>query len=621
MTGSAAKCNHRGAGGAGLLKSSGASHLEASVPMGNELKANTWWIRDPRNPVFPPGPPGSFDSTCCMNPWAIRVGKELRLYYAGGDDRGRKRICMAIAEDGDTGRWRRLGPLFEVGPPGSFDAAWCVLPHVVQIAPDRWHLYYTGNCGRGRGLSAFPGIGLATSTDGYNWEKHKGSPILAPTGRAGDPDAIGIAGGSVLKARLPDGAEEWRFYYTGCPTVGDDVFLDQQKWCCLAVSSDGITWARRGAVMMRDPDRDYENVAVAGPVVRQERDGSFRMWYSAIGTRWGWYSICYAESEDGIRWRRGERWGDNLQLAPSGRGWENEMVEYPSVIRDGARLRLFYCGSGYGRTGIGTAVASPLRAVGTRGLCLARLVAHEAAAEWELRIPEGLSCEEGVFKLHHHPIVEWHGPDPRGAIWHEWTTNDADFQIISSWEHARSFGLVFIQGIHYRVTLTPSEHGLELRFSATNLSERTFHNVVVFPCLGHPTDNFQDQRMERTFIVTSDGVTPLCKTNRGTGDPVRTHYHVAGKCPMRFVGVPFWGEASSTTAACGAIMRTSSNGNFTIGCAWENVSELFHNEDDHHCIHSVASLGDIAPGVTATVRGKVVLVQGGPEDALALLQF
>lgn len=109
---------------------------------------------------------------------------------------------------------------------------------------------------------------------------------------------------------------QWRFYYTGCPTLGKDVFLNQQKTICLAVSQDGIHWEKQGAIMRRNPLHDYENVAVAGPVVQQLADGSYRMWYSAIGTRWGYYSICYAESDDGITWNRGTHYGDNLQLGP-----------------------------------------------------------------------------------------------------------------------------------------------------------------------------------------------------------------------------------------------------------------------------------------------------------------
>ena len=56
------------------------------------LRQNVRWIRDPRNPILPPGPCGSLDSTRCMNPWAMRVGDEIHLYYGGGDDKGRHRI-------------------------------------------------------------------------------------------------------------------------------------------------------------------------------------------------------------------------------------------------------------------------------------------------------------------------------------------------------------------------------------------------------------------------------------------------------------------------------------------------------------------------------------------------
>lgn len=161
----------------------------------------------------------------------------------------------------------------------------------------------------------------------------------------------------MLKVTLPNGNSQWRFYYTGCPTTGRPLELNQQKTICLAVSDDGGRWTKVGPIMYRDPRNDYENIGVAGPVVQQRPDGKYRMWYSAIGTRWGFYSICYAESENGIHWRRGNAPESNLQLSPTGDGWERQMVEYPTIIREGDRLRMFYCGNGYGKTGIGTALS------------------------------------------------------------------------------------------------------------------------------------------------------------------------------------------------------------------------------------------------------------------------
>jgi len=82
------------------------------------------------------------------------------------------------------------------------------------------------------------------------------------------------------------------------------------------------------------------------------------MMYCGIGTRWGYYSMSEAVSTDGYTWDRGE--GDeNLALTPNPASeWESQMVEYPSIVDEGDQLRLFYCGNGYGMTGIGTATAN-----------------------------------------------------------------------------------------------------------------------------------------------------------------------------------------------------------------------------------------------------------------------
>ncbi|QDT95825.1 glycoside hydrolase family protein [Gimesia aquarii] len=332
------------------------THTKEYASLRNQIQ----WVRDKNNPILPPRPAGSFDSTRCMNPWVLREGDQYRLFYAGGDDQSIHRIGVATASIKNLNRWNRKGPLLEIGLPDSFDARWCVLPHVVQTQKDQLHLYYTGNSGKGTGLSAFPGIGLATSVDGQNWNRYGNTPVLAPSGEPGSPDAIGIAGGSVLQLKRDDGTTEWRFYYTGCPTIGKPHLVNQQKTICLAVSNDGIHWKKRGTIMQRDPNRDYENVGVAGPVVLQRDDGTFQMWYSAIGSRWGYYCICYAESDNGYLWTRGAQYGDNLQLEPSKTGWDSQMVEYPTIIRENNRLRMFYCGNGYGRTGIGTALSSEI---------------------------------------------------------------------------------------------------------------------------------------------------------------------------------------------------------------------------------------------------------------------
>lgn len=421
-----------------------------------KLKRNTAWVRDARNPVLPPQPGSDYDCGGCMNPWVVREGEQYYLYYGGwGADRHR-RVCLATASEHQVDDWQRHGPVMDVGEHGEFDGDWCVLPHVVKLENREWRLYYTGNSGIGVSLDRFPGLGLAFSEDGKQFVKHDRNPVIARTGQVGDPDQQGIAGGSVLKVRLPDGSEEWRFYYTGCPTLGKDVFLNQQKIICLAVSQDGVVWEKKGAVMLRDPNRDYENVAVAGPVVQQLADGSYRMWYSAIGTRWGFYSICYAESDDGIDWRRGTHYGDNLQLGPqhgTGGNWESMMVEYPSVIEEQGRLRLFYVGNDFGRTGIGTAVSTRYRA--TADDDGAHIAASDSGAAYSLRLPEHVAWDGGSAQPNS-PIA-WQGPDARGMIWYEWT---------------------LAPGLQLRAIVTHQEHQLGLQITVMNQTGGTVRGLT-----------------------------------------------------------------------------------------------------------------------------------------------
>ncbi len=421
-----------------------------------KLKYNTGWIRHPGNPVLPPVDGSDYDSHCCMNPWVEKSesGEEYHLYYAGADREQHRRICLATAPVGDPAAWKRLGPLFDIGAPGRFDGNWCVLPHFVRLEDGTSRIYYTGNSGIGTSLDKFPGLGLAVSEDGVHFSRHERNPILPVSRTAGEPDALGIAGGSVLAVTRPDGAREWRLYYTGCPTLGEDVFLDQQKIICLAVSRDGVDWEKHGPVMFRNPDHDYENIAVAGPVVKQREDGTYRMWYSAIGTRWGFYSICYAESEDGYRWNRGTQYGDNLQLGPDPYSkWDNQMVEYPSVIPDsGGRLRLFYTGNGYGEGGIGTAVSTPLRATcdGSR----IHIVHAGSGREWGLVAPRRVVWEGGSSECRED--FAWHGPDYNCTIWREQPLQP---------------------GLHMRVMLLHAPEGLKLRITLINGTDGELRNV------------------------------------------------------------------------------------------------------------------------------------------------
>jgi len=349
-----------------LLPAIGMAHGETTPPMKTEPAKTPapafqihQWIREPHNPVLPPRE--IFDERRCMNPFVVPQGDQYMLFYSGAEKSGTQRICVATAPRDDLSRWKRLGPVVDVGGKGAFDENWCVLPCVHRFG-NRWHLYYTGNGKTGQGLQSFRGIGLAISDDLLTWKKYSFEPVLQGDGFDRWPDNHGIAGGgSLIEIPRPDGRILYRMYYTLAVGHPDkNLLVDQAKYSVVADSWDGIDWFDRRVVLEPRREANYENAATIGLTVWQE-GATWRAIYAGIGTRFGAYSICEAASPDGLHWERGTP-GENLALPPQGNGWDSKMTTYPHLVEERNQLRLFYCGNGYGKTGIGMATAARLTA-------------------------------------------------------------------------------------------------------------------------------------------------------------------------------------------------------------------------------------------------------------------
>ncbi len=64
------------------------------------------------------------------------------------------------------------------------------------------------------------------------------------------------------------------------------------------------------------------------------------------------YRLGYAESDDGMQWRRMD---DRVGIERSRTGWDSEMMEYCWLQRHGQDTYLLYNGNGFGQSGIGMA--------------------------------------------------------------------------------------------------------------------------------------------------------------------------------------------------------------------------------------------------------------------------
>lgn len=148
------------------------------------------------------------------------------------------------------------------------------------------------------------------------------------------------------------GDDLWRMWYLSCTGWSVEDGRPQHRYHIkYAESADGIEWRREGLVAI-----DYATeaeYAISRPTVicPDGRSGrQWRMWFSSRGEA---YRIGYAESIDGRRW---DRFSGPVGIDVAATGWDDEMIEYPFVFEHRGQLFMLYNGNGYGRTGFGLAV-------------------------------------------------------------------------------------------------------------------------------------------------------------------------------------------------------------------------------------------------------------------------
>lgn len=223
------------------------------------------------------------------------------------------------------------------GEMGTFDEHGCVPSWIVPNGKAKY-LYYVG-WNTGGSVPFRLALGLAIGSDDGTFCKMSTGPIAdrSPV----DPCLVGSCGG------LIDGSV-WKFWYvSGVNWIIHEGAPRHRYHLKYAESSDGINWQRDGRVAIDFAD-DSE-YAFAAPRVLKTETG-YRMWYCFRGDA---YAIGYAESNDGIGWRR---FDEQVEFIGNDEDWDSQMKCYPYIFAHNDQLFMLYNGNGYGETGIGLAV-------------------------------------------------------------------------------------------------------------------------------------------------------------------------------------------------------------------------------------------------------------------------
>jgi hypothetical protein len=270
---------------------------------------------------------------------------QIDLYLSPRDTAGRAHIGLVrLGTSGDDGVLSVLGyepdPLLSPGPLGAFDDSGVTMSCLVHTQGGTY-LYYTG-WSLGVTVPFYFYVGLAIRRPGgKQFERVSSAPILERN--AVDPYLT--ASPWVLCEN-----DVWRMWYVSCVDWRlVDGAAQHRYHIRYAESDDGIMWRRYGRVSIDFAD-DSE-YAMSRPCIVRD-DNGYRMWFAVRGDT---YRLAYAESQDGLNWSRND---EIASLDPSERGWDAEMVAYPTVFDHGGYRYLLYNGNGYGRTGIGYATTA-----------------------------------------------------------------------------------------------------------------------------------------------------------------------------------------------------------------------------------------------------------------------
>jgi predicted GH43/DUF377 family glycosyl hydrolase len=197
-------------------------------------------------------------------------------------------------------------PIVSLGKDGDFDDQHIFAPAVIE-ENGKFLLWYSGS--RGTPGNRVFRLGLATSSDGKQFEKHTANPILQFADAAHSvltPALLRNEGGSVLREN-----GKLRMWFASA-TLGKGGLHTLHE----STSADGITWSDSSPVL-------HENVYC--PTVLKT-DNGYQMWFSDVSRR-PWV-IRRASSTDGKKWTVTSRPAIILS-----QDWEAEVLTYPTVLK------------------------------------------------------------------------------------------------------------------------------------------------------------------------------------------------------------------------------------------------------------------------------------------------
>ena len=262
--------------------------------------------------------------------------------------------------------WEKKGQIFKLGDYADWQQTHGQVPYFIDVKGQK-KIFFTSRPQRDGSLyvSFIHAVDIeVSSSNAIEIKKLYKEPFLQ-LGEVGAFDEFGTMPCSLINH--PEKDEVW-MYYVGwsrkvsapydCAVGLEWLDFDGKKESLyklkLAVSDDGLNWQRNDRFIV--PEK-YDNECQTCASVFY-LNGLYHMYFTyryAIDFRNPdrGYRIGYAYSKDLNKWIRDDEQGNFYR---SEKGWDSEMVCYPSINKIEDDVFMFYCGNSFGLDGFGYAI-------------------------------------------------------------------------------------------------------------------------------------------------------------------------------------------------------------------------------------------------------------------------
>jgi hypothetical protein len=199
----------------------------------------------------------------------------LTIYLAGCQSLHTREVRIPAENE-----WRDHGIVLAKGARGEWDArlTGMINPCTVVKKNGTYFLYYLGACGDRTtdGGPAFRALGLATSTNGIDFVKYSGNPILEHIPHHNQEEGIFSAGSSL------DENDNIALHY-GAIWASDSTTESVRSQIALATSKDGFNFTDRGYTVRWDDPDVWGYGDEISPIGSMRTDGQWHVYYIAKG--------------------------------------------------------------------------------------------------------------------------------------------------------------------------------------------------------------------------------------------------------------------------------------------------------------------------------------------------